>query len=104
MNDLTDLAATAALDDYLAIYDTSTTSTKKVSVSNLIGARKYATNVTVGAGAQVVTHNLNTTDVIVQCYDTTSKDVVVVDIDITGVNSVTVNAASSATVRVVVIG
>lgn len=104
VNDLTDLAATAALDDYLAIYDTTATTTKKVSVANLIGARKYATNVTVGSGAQVVTHNLNTTDVIVQCYDTTSKDVVVVDIDITGVNSVTINAASTATVRVVVIG
>lgn len=107
VDDLTDLAAVPALDDYLAIYDTSTDTTKKVSVANLIGARKYAETVNVGTtpGAVVITHNLNTTDVVVMVYDSTTKDVIELDVDITGVNSITVQAAGATTsVRVVVIG
>jgi len=97
LSDLTSLGATAALDDTLGIYDTDAVSTKKITVANLLNAHKYATTTNVGTaeGAVVVNHALNSTDVIVQVYDTSTSDVITIDIDITDANNVTIQASGS---------
>jgi hypothetical protein len=106
INDLTDLSAVAALNDYVAIYDTSASNTKKVSVANLLASGKYAETVDVGTseGAVGITHNLGSTDVIVQVYDNTSKAVVELDVVITNSTTVTIQGyGSTRSVRVVVL-
>lgn len=67
-------------------------------------ARKYATSInTTAATAYTVTHNLGTSDVIVQTYS--SGSMVDCDIDITSGNAITVTTNTSETsLKVVVIG
>lgn len=87
--------------------------TKKY-VDDSITAIKYATNNTLltpssGAVTWTVTHNLGSTDVLVQVKEVSSKAVVEVDMVITDSNTVTLSWVASANVaadtyRVVVIG
>lgn len=66
---------------------------------------KFAADVG-GSTAQVITHNLNTRDVIVQLYDKTSFAQVECDVVYTSLNTITLNfssAPAAASLRVVVI-
>jgi hypothetical protein len=71
-------------------------------------ARKYATNVGDGASATiVVTHNLNTEDVVLSLREIATKEEVLVDWEHTSVNTITLKFASAPTAaqfRVVVLG
>lgn len=80
------------------------------SNQNYSTLKKYVGNIT-GDGTKTsfsLTHNLNTKDIIVQVYDMTANDTIVVDTIRTNVNMVTIqfNLAplSSETYKVVIIG
>ena len=65
---------------------------------------------TIGDGiatAIVVTHNLNTQDIIVSVRDATTNDMILVDIKATGVNTATITfavAPASNSYKVVILG
>jgi hypothetical protein len=68
---------------------------------------KYAATVSLGdtPGAQTVTHNLGTTDVVVMVYDTATKDEIGAVVDVTNTNSITVTGnGATISARVIVIG
>ena len=52
--------------------------------------------------SHVFTHNLNTFDVIVQLYDTSSKETVYAAVDRTSVNVVTATTAASASLTALI--
>jgi hypothetical protein len=89
---------------------TSTARSNLASGSGNALASKFAGPVTNDtAGARTITHNLNTTDVTVQVYETssgTATNLVYTDVAVTGVNTITVTFATqdSAVYRVVVTG
>lgn len=71
-------------------------------------AKRFAANVGNGAATSIaVTHNLGTRDVIVQVYDASTFDVVLVDVNINTTNQVTLvfaTAPASNAYRVVILG
>jgi hypothetical protein len=83
-------------------------------VSSAISGFKYAANntsltPTSGSVTWTVTHNLGSTDVLVQVRDIASKTLVEVDVEITDSNVVTLSWVAASTVaadsyRVVVVG
>lgn len=83
--------------------ETSEFWTAGLAGSELPIARKYVESVsTTGGTAYTVTHNLGTSDVIVQTY--ISDNLVDCDVDISSSNAITVTTNSSSSVKVVVIG
>lgn len=68
---------------------------------------KYTTTVSIGdvPGAQVITHNLNTKDVLVSIRDTATDDHIVADVECTSVNTITVQGfGATISCSVTVIG
>lgn len=66
---------------------------------------KYATTITPVANvAQTVTHNLGSTDVIVNVYDATTSAQVFVDVATTGINTISVTSTTADNLRIVVLG
>ena len=98
-------AGAVANADELLIYDTSTSTNKKVSVSDLsagiAGANTAAFTISASSG---VTHNLGTRDVIVQLYDTVTFETVyaVVDRVTASAVDITFSAAPTNSIRVLV--
>lgn len=93
-------AVAPASNDYLLIGDTSDTDTlKKVLVQdvlNLGGATFKADWVTADGTTKVVTHNLNSRDVMVQVFDGVSYQTILVDeVERTTVNSITLTASEA---------
>lgn len=93
-------ATTPAADDYLLLGDTSDTDTlKKVTVQSVLdlgGANFKADWVTADGTTKVVTHSLNSRDVIVQVYDgVTYRTIQVDEVERTTVNSVTLTASEA---------
>jgi len=93
----TALGAVPAADDYLLIYDTTAVTNKKVSTANLAGivqdTNSFADTVTLAAGvAQTVTHGLGTLDVMVQTYDASTYEDVVVTVDRNATTTITLLA------------
>jgi hypothetical protein len=93
----------AAADDALLIYDKANTTNKKIDVSALAGklqdTNSFATTVTLAAGvAQAITHSGTTGvpafgyDVMVQCYDATSYETIIVNVDRTSTTQITLTA------------
>ena len=93
----------AAADDALLIYDKANTTNKKIDVSALAGklqdTNSFATTVTLAAGvAQAITHSGGTGvpdfgyDVMVQCYDATTYETIVVNVDRTSTTQITLTA------------
>jgi hypothetical protein len=83
--------------------ETSEFWTAGLAGSELPIARKYVETVsTTGGTAYTVTHNLGTSDVIVQTY--ISGNLVDCDVDITSGTAITVTTNASSSVKVVVIG
>lgn len=79
--------------------------------ASLVGAgmtKKFAGSITnnLSVTDHVITHSLNTRDVVVMVYDPTTYEKIMVDIEMTDVNNVTLKFASAPTknYRVVVIG
>lgn len=67
-------------------------------------ATRYATTITpVVNVAQTVTHNLNSTDVIVQVRDVATNEVVEVSVVIVNANSITVTSSTTDQLRVIVL-
>jgi hypothetical protein len=96
---------TVANADELLIYDTSTLTNKKVSVSDLsagiAGANTAAFTISASAG---VTHNFGTRDVIVQLYDIVTYETVYAVVDRVTANAVdiTFSATPTNSIRVLV--
>jgi len=93
----------AAADDALLIYDKANTTNKKIDVSALAGklqdTNSFATSVTLAAGvAQAITHSGTTGvpafgyDVMVQCYDATTYETIIVNVDRTSTTQITLTA------------
>lgn len=83
--------------------ESTDTWTAGLAGSEVAIARKYVETVsTTGGSAYTVTHNLGTSDVIVQTY--ISGNLVDCDIDISSGNAITVTTNASSSVKVVVIG
>jgi|11_taG_2_1085331.scaffolds.fasta_scaffold00181_23 hypothetical protein len=93
----------AAADDALLIYDKANTTNKKIDVSALAGklqdTNSFATTVTLAAGvAQAITHSGGTGvpafgyDVMVQCYDATNYETIIVNVDRTSTTQITLTA------------
>lgn len=71
-----------------------------------LAARRYAANVTAGSTSAVMTHNLNTLDVIVSVYEVSGGLEVEADVALTSANSITLTfavAPTAAQYRVVVL-
>ncbi len=67
--------------------------------------RKYATTITpVVNVAQTVTHNLSTTDILVQAYDVTLNELVSVEITNRTANTVDITSTTTDQLRIVVLG
>jgi hypothetical protein len=67
-------------------------------------ATRYATTITPVANTQqVVTHNMNNSDVIVQVRDATTNTVVDVDIEILSANTIGITSTTTDQLRVVVL-
>lgn len=78
-----------------------------IAIDPAVVVRKYAVALAGGATSEVVTHNLNTRDVIVQVYQGSSPyDEEMFDIERTGLNTVTIRSVANlpAGYRVVVLG
>lgn len=99
LDTLNELAAALGDDPNFATTVTNSLATK-------VG--KFSAQLTGGATSEVVTHNLNTRDVQVQCYTVSAPyETVEFDVERTSVNTVTIRAAANiaaATYRVVVQG
>ncbi len=98
----TELAACQA-DDSLLIYDKNSTTNKRIEVSSLAtktqDTNSFATTVTLTAGvAQAITHSGTTGvpafgyDVMVQCYDATTYETIIVNVDRTSTTQITLTA------------
>lgn len=72
--------------------------------SGVSGSTSTASTISAGQTSGVITHNLNTYDVIVQAFDNTTKETVYADVDRTSINAVTVTfgAALTNAVRVLI--
>jgi hypothetical protein len=72
--------------------------------SGVSGSTSTASTISAGQTSGVITHNLNTYDVIVQAFDDTTKETVYADVDRTSINAVTVTfgAALTNAVRVLI--
>jgi len=97
LSGLTSLGAVPETNDELLILDESTNENKSVTVANLAGTMQdvnsYAATVTLAAGvAQTITHGLGTYDVIVQTYDATTYENIIVTVDRTGTTTITLKA------------
>ena len=98
-------AGAVANGDELLIYDTNTSTNKKVSVSDLsagiAGANTAAFTITASSG---VAHNFGTRDVIVQLYDLTTYETVYAVIDRVTINAVdiTFSATPTNSIRVLI--
>lgn len=81
-----------------------TPATLATYIANQTTGDSYAVTLTATAGAQTVTHNLNTKDVIVQLYDATTSETIYADITRTSTSIVTVTfvTAPANTVRALV--
>jgi hypothetical protein len=83
--------------------ESTDTWTAGLTGSEIAIARKYVETVTTTGGtAYTVTHNLGTSDVIVQTY--ISNNLVDCDVDISSSSAITVTTNANSTVKVVVIG
>lgn len=79
------------------------------TVTNALATKtgKYAATITGGSTSEVITHNLGTRDVVVSVHDVTTYDEVVVDVQKTTVNTITLGfsvAPAAGAYRVTVIG
>lgn len=81
-----------------------TPATLSTYVAAQIAAESYAVTLTATSGAQTVTHNLGTTDVMVQLFDTVTGETLMADMVRTSANVVTVTfvTAPTNTVRALV--
>jgi hypothetical protein len=81
-----------------------TPATLATYIANQAAADSYAVTLTATSGAQTVTHNLGTTDVIVQLFDTSTGETLFADITRTSTSVVTVTfvTAPANTVRALV--
>jgi hypothetical protein len=90
-------------DDVLVIYSQGDDENKRVEVSQISGkiqdTNSFATTVTLTAGvAQVITHSGGTGvpafgyDVMVQCYDATNYETIIVNVDRTSTTQITLTA------------
>ena len=91
--------------DELIVYDQSADTNVAINPSQLAAqvfkARSYAATIT---GYGTVTHSLGTYDVIVQCFDNTTKETVNVCVDRASTDTVAISGASFPTgnIRVLV--
>lgn len=92
-------------DDYLVIYasDDGTAMDKnmKVSLTDLktaLSVKGSFSGTSSSATSHVFTHNLGTYNVIVQIFDTSSKETIYASVDRNSTNQVTVTTASSASI------
>ena len=77
----------------------------KVTAANIAAGLNGLTSkklTTTSQTSHVFTHNLNTFDVIVQLYDTSSKETVYAAVDRTSVNVVTATTAASASLTALI--
>ena len=82
-------------------------STGTVAIDTAVVARKYATTLSTSATSYTITHNLGTTDVVVQVYTVSDGSEVVVDNLRASTNTVTLNFSVAPTAnvyRVVILG
>jgi hypothetical protein len=81
-----------------------TPATLSTYVAAQLSAESYASTLTATSGAQTVTHNLGTTDVIVQLFDTVTGETLFADVARTSTSVVTVTfvTAPTNTVRALV--
>jgi hypothetical protein len=64
---------------------------------------KYATTLTpVKNSPQTVNHQLNSTDVVVNVYDATTKNAVIVDVTVVDNNNITITSTTTDSLRIVV--
>ena len=92
-------------DDYLVIYasDDGTAMDKnmKVSLTDLktaLSVKGSFSGTSSSATSHVFTHNLGTYNVVVQIFDTSSKETIYASVDRNSTNQVTVTTASSASI------
>ena len=92
-------------DDHLVIYatddGTGMDKNTKVSLTNLksvLGIKGSFSGTSASATTHTFTHNLGTYNVIVQVFDTSSKETVYASVDRTSTNVVTVTTSSSASI------
>ncbi len=70
-----------------------------------VAFNRYTVTTNLSAGANVITHNLNLSFVIVQLYDSAGKLVIPDEIALTSTNSTTITVSSSMTsVKIIIIG
>jgi len=88
---------------------TGTASSYSLSIDNnkniVKGFGKYSTSTALsGSGFDVITHNLNTRDIIVQVYNENDALITPVAVEITGVNTVDIEVSYGETYRIVIFG
>lgn len=102
------LAQSAAVTGQLAIANGGTgASTALAARSALAVPTKYKATVPSGSTTAVITHNLNTTDVLVEVYEVSSGDTVYCDVTRADANTVNLGfsvAPSSSQYKVVIVG
>lgn len=84
-----------------------TVGTSGIGIDTSVVARKYAVNVPSGSTTATITHNLGTTDVIVQVYEITGGAMVMCDVQAATTNTVVLTNAvtwAASTYRCVVHG
>jgi hypothetical protein len=87
-----DDTVTLVAGNAIAITTNASTDTITIASTYTPPVISYATTISVSA---TVTHNLNTLDVMVQLYDTVTNETVYADVERAGVNTVTINFAST---------
>lgn len=99
-----ELATQAEVDAGTDAVRAVTPATLSTYVAAQLAAESYAVTLTATSGAQTVTHNLGTTDVIVQLFDTVTGETLMADMARTSANVVTITfvTAPANTVRALV--
>lgn len=99
-----ELATQAEVDAGTDTVRAVTPATLSTYVAAQLAAESYAVTLTATSGAQTVTHNLGTTDVIVQLFDTVTGETLMADMARTSANVVTITfvTAPANTVRALV--
>lgn len=99
-----ELATQAEVDAGTDAVRAVTPATLSTYVAAQLAAESYAVTLTTTSGAQTVTHNLGTTDVIVQLFDTVTGETLMADMVRTSANVVTITfvTAPANTVRALV--
>ena len=88
--------------DQVAVYDASAGWNKRTTVLDIgaIGNSNNSFASTSASGtSHVFTHNLNSSDVIVQVYDVSTLETVYANVERNTVNQVTVTTAATANIR-----